>query len=280
MADRYTYVPYIGLFFVLGTIWENYRNRSAQGNRLVWNGVAVLALAIMALLAFRRVDVWKDDEALFTDVLDKYPEAQLAYNNRGCCYLRLANVASRKEEFYNKEYLAKAFQDFDRLVQINDQYRSAYHNRGLVRFYLKDYNGAVEDYTRAMAKDTSNKGIYFDRATSRSETGDHAGALQDFDTAIEYRIRLAESFFNRGNTRRKLNDFQGALADYNRAIEAQEDFLEAIQNRSLLHMVLRDYPSALKDLDRILELKPDDQVTVQNRRVIQALVDSIAGKAS
>jgi hypothetical protein len=45
-------------------------------------------------------------------------------------------------------------------------------------------------------------------------------------------------------------------------------------------MVLRDYPSALKDLDRILELKPDDQVTVQNRRVIQALVDSIAGKAS
>jgi tetratricopeptide (TPR) repeat protein len=77
-----------------------------------------------------------------------------------------------------------------------------------------------------------------------------------------------------------LNDFQGALADYNRAIEAQEDFLEAIQNRSLLHMVLRDYPSALKDLDRILELKPDDQVTVQNRRVIQALVDSIAGKAS
>jgi tetratricopeptide (TPR) repeat protein len=280
MADRYTYVPYIGLFFVLGTIWENYRNRSAQGNRLVWNGVAVVALAIMALLAFRRVDVWKDDEALFTDVLDQYPEAQLAYNNRGCCYLRLANVASRKEEFYNKEYLAKAFQDFDRLVQINDQYRSAYHNRGLVRFYLKDYNGAVEDYTRAMAKDTSNKGIYFDRATSRSETGDHAGALQDFDTAIEYRIRLAESFFNRGNTRRKLNDFQGALADYNRAIEAQEDFLEAIQNRSLLHMVLRDYPSALKDLDRILELKPDDQVTVQNRRVIQALVDSIAGKAS
>ena len=280
MADRYTYVPYIGLFFVLGTIWENYRNRSAQGNRLVWNGVAVLALAIMALLSFRRVDVWKDDEALFTDVLDKYPEAQLAYNNRGCCYLRLANVASRKEEFYNKEYLAKAFQDFDRLVQINDQYRSAYHNRGLVRFYLKDYNGAVEDYTRAMAKDTSNKGIYFDRATSRSETGDHAGALQDFDTAIEYRIRLAESFFNRGNTKRKLNDFQGALADYNRAIEAQEDFLEAIQNRSLLHMVLRDYPSALKDLDRILELKPDDQVTVQNRRVIQALVDSIAGKAS
>ena len=280
MADRYTYVPYIGLFFVLGTIWENYRNRSAQGNRLVWNGVAVLALAIMALLAFRRVDVWKDDEALFTDVLDKYPEAQLAYNNRGCCYLRLANVASRKEEFYNKEYLAKAFQDFDRLVQINDQYRSAYHNRGLVRFYLKDYNGAVEDYTRAMAKDTSNKGIYFDRATSRSEIGDHVGALQDFDTAIEYRIRLAESFFNRGNTRRKLNDFQGALADYNRAIEAQEDFLEAIQNRSLLHMVLRDYPSALKDLDRILELKPDDQVTVQNRRVIQALVDSIAGKAT
>ena len=280
MADRYTYVPYIGLFFVLGTIWENYRNRSAQGNRLVWNGVAVLALAIMALLAFRRVDVWKDDEALFSDVIEKYPYAQLAYNNRGCCYLRLANVASRKEEFYNKEYLAKAFQDFDRLIQINDGYGAAYHNRGLVRFYLKDYPGAVEDYSKALSKDTTNKGIYFDRASSRSEMGDHTGALEDFDIAIEHQIRLAESFFNRGNTKRKINDLEGALADYNRAIGAKPDFMEAIQNRSLLHMVLKDYPSALEDLDRMLELKPDDQVTIQNRKVIKALVDSLGGKAS
>lgn len=280
MADRYTYVPYIGLFFVLGKLGEKYLVRLNLGNARVWNYAGFLGLAIMALVAYQRVEVWKDDEALFSDVLEKYPEAQLAYNNRGCCYLRLANVASRKEEYYNQEYLAKAFQDFDRLVRINDSYRSAYHNRGLVRFYLKDYNGAVEDYTRAMAKDTSNKGIYFDRATSRSEIGDYAGALQDFDVAIQNQIRLAESFFNRGNTRRQLNDWKGALADYNAAIAEESDFLEALKNRSLLHMVLKDYPSALKDLDRILELKPDDQVTVQNRRVIQALVDSLGGKAS
>jgi tetratricopeptide (TPR) repeat protein len=280
MADRYTYVPYIGLFFVLGKIWESFRNRSAPGARVFWNGVAILALAVMTLLSFRRVDVWKDDEALFSDVIEKYPYAQLAYNNRGCCYLRLANVASRKEEFYNKEYLAKAFQDFDRLIQINDGYRAAYHNRGLVRFYLKDYSGAVEDYSKALSKDTTNKGIYFDRASSRSEMGDHAGALEDFDLAIQNKIRLAEAFFNRGNTKRKINDLEGALADYNRAIGAKPDFMEAIQNRSLLHMVLKDYPSALKDLDRILELKPDDQVTIQNRKVIKALVDSLGGKAS
>ena len=280
MADRYTYVPYIGLFFVLGKIWESFRNRSAPGARVFWNGVAILALAVMTLLSFRRVDVWKDDEALFSDVIEKYPYAQLAYNNRGCCYLRLANVASRKEEFYNKEYLAKAFQDFDRLIQINDGYRAAYHNRGLVRFYLKDYPGAVEDYSKALSKDTTNKGIYFDRASSRSEMGDHAGALEDFDLAIQNKIRLAEAFFNRGNTKRKINDLEGALADYNRAIGAKPDFMEAIQNRSLLHMVLKDYPSALKDLDRMLELKPDDQVTIQNRKVIKALVDSLGGKAS
>lgn len=280
MADRYTYVPYIGLFFVLGKLGEKYLVRLNLGNARVWNYAGFLGLAIMALVAYQRVEVWKDDEALFSDVLEKYPETQLAYNNRGCCYLRLANVASRKEEYYNQEYLAKAFQDFDRLVRINDSYRSAYHNRGLVRFYLKDYNEAVEDYTRAMAKDTTNKGIYFDRATSRSEIGDYAGALQDFDVAIQNQIRLAESFFNRGNTRRQLNDWKGALADYNAAIAEESDFLEALKNRSLLHMVLKDYPSALKDLDRILELKPDDQVTVQNRRVIQALVDSLGGKAS
>ena len=47
----------------------------------------------------------------------------------------MALVSSSNEKIYNKEYHVKACQDFDRLVQINDGYRSTYHKRGLVRFF-------------------------------------------------------------------------------------------------------------------------------------------------
>ena len=43
-------------------------------------------------------------------------------------------VSSSKEKIYNKEYHVKACQDFDRLVQINDGYRSAYHKRAWYAF--------------------------------------------------------------------------------------------------------------------------------------------------
>ena len=62
----------------------------------------------------------------------------------------MALVSSSNEKIYNKEYHVKACQDFDRLVQINDGYRSTYHKRGLVRFFLKDYPSALVDLDRIL----------------------------------------------------------------------------------------------------------------------------------
>ncbi|MEY4913383.1 MAG: Tetratricopeptide repeat [Bacteroidota bacterium] len=62
----------------------------------------------------------------------------------------MALVSSSNEKIYNKEYHVKACQDFDRLVQINDGYRSTYHKRGLVRFFLRDYPSALVDLDRIL----------------------------------------------------------------------------------------------------------------------------------
>ena len=82
-ADRYTYVAYIGLFFAVAMTIQRLQRPALRLAAL--GGVAVFSVAC-AVLSFGRVDVWKNAETLWTDVLKTQPFSATAYSNRGNFY--------------------------------------------------------------------------------------------------------------------------------------------------------------------------------------------------
>jgi len=85
MAERYTYLPYVGLGFVFGHavsfIWN--KHSVSQGLKFALAGGVGILFLWFAYGTYERSKVWKDSETLWTNVIDQYPEVGLAYKNRG-----------------------------------------------------------------------------------------------------------------------------------------------------------------------------------------------------
>ena len=93
-----------------------------------------------------------------------------------------SNVALKDHE--------EAIKAFDRAIEIDPRYATAYYSRGNSKALLKkDHNGAIEDYSKAIAIDPKDAYAYKNRGNSRTAMKDYQGALKDFDKAIELNPR-------------------------------------------------------------------------------------------
>src|SRR5262249_35662451 len=127
MADRYTYIPAIGLFIIIAwgaSEWiQRDRKTGSQtepdiGQRRL--GVSVLAavsLACCALLTFIQIHYWTNSETLFRHAVAVTKNNYLAYNNLGF-YLSGQGKVEEAMENYRKS------------IEINTNYEDALNNMG------------------------------------------------------------------------------------------------------------------------------------------------------
>ncbi|MFL5751803.1 MAG: tetratricopeptide repeat protein, partial [Bacteroidia bacterium] len=92
-ADRYVYLPCLGLFLALACML----NRIMENKRVSPGGLKAGLLAIILLYAFAvhaRSQVWQNSISLFSDVIEKHEDAAIAYHNRGIAYNHLGNYGA------------------------------------------------------------------------------------------------------------------------------------------------------------------------------------------
>lgn len=144
MADRYTYLPCLGPFFVagLGAAWVFGRaaapTRPRTGTQVVGAIMAAVLLVILSYKTIHHTRIWKDSVTLWSYVIDKeHKKVLLAYYNRGLVYGKSG-------------LLGEALRDFDQAISINPHFGMAYNNRWAVYYLLGLYDRALTDFTRAI----------------------------------------------------------------------------------------------------------------------------------
>ena len=208
IAERYTYIPYVGLLSMIVTlIFIILRNRSRHLRSVVW---AVLGAGILALgwCTWERVKVWKDPVSLFTDVIVKSrsgAEVSTAYYNRGNEYFRL-----KEDEM--------AIRDYSEALRIYPGYADAAYNRGLVFYSNGSYTDAIRDFSATIVLQPDNPDAWLNRADAFRAAGKYEEALQDLDHLIlvhpdkfAYFNRGALYYFNLGQPDRGCSDWVQAL---------------------------------------------------------------------
>jgi tetratricopeptide (TPR) repeat protein len=148
---------------------------------------------------------------------------------------------------------------------------AAYNRRGMARYRLGDFAGAVADYDEALARQADFAEALNNRGAAHAAVGDLRAAVADYNAALSFRPDYPEAHNNRGAARHALNDLAGALADFDRAVELRPEYAEAYYNRGTVRQAQKDYGGAVEDFGRVIQLRPTDAAGYEGRAEVYYL---------
>ncbi|MCX7697715.1 MAG: tetratricopeptide repeat protein [Bacteroidales bacterium] len=180
IADRYTYVPYLGLSFSLLAILNNFKQTQLTNVLLgIW-------LVLLALFTWNRIGYWKNGDVLFTDVLKKYPKSPFAWNNRGFLYWDYYAIKKYKDHPIKKDlYVKKAYEDYTRAIMLDTTFYQAYLNRAILLYNIGKPEEALADFHKVIRFDPQNKDALLGRANTLSTLKRYEEAIPDYDSYLK-----------------------------------------------------------------------------------------------
>ena len=106
-----------------------------------------------------------------------------------------------------------AISEYTKCIEIQPTHYLNYIFRGLLKYKIKDYEGAISDFTISLY---FNKlyGPYNGRGVVKDKIKDYEGAISDFTKAIELVSSRPASYLLRGRTKKKIGALEDACSDW------------------------------------------------------------------
>jgi len=217
MADRYHYLPSIGIAVILAWgIPLLIKNKDTRKNILL--PVSIAALSIMAVLTWQQCGYWRDNASLFGHALQVTKNNYFAHNSLGA-------------DLFKNGKLEEAMYHYNEAIRLNPNATDFYNNRGICYFALGQPQSAVEDYNKAVSLNPKYADAYYNRGVAYVKLGRNQSAFDDFSEAIRLKADSADAYNNRaiiylnqGNIETGCHDAQKACALGNcKLLEATKD---------------------------------------------------------
>lgn len=257
-ADRYTYVPYIGLFFIAAVWFDGTISKlKDRASRTSMIAILALVIAVLSVLTFQRTGVWKNGIALWDDVLGNYPGIALAHYNRATEY------------FLAKGDLTKGLQGFKDTVKIDPGYVEAYVNMGLIYYYKNDLREAIVNYDKAEKLNPNMYEIYVDRGNAYKNLGMTDRAILEYAESLKLKSS-PETWYNMGNIYLGMKEYHRAAYYFSQALIMKPDYPDALNNRGIVFLDLGLLDAARRDLNSAVAISPGYAEAYYNRAMVLA----------
>jgi protein O-mannosyl-transferase len=136
MADRYTYIPLVGIFIMIAwgipDLLKEWRHKSAA---MMMAGAAVLCA--VTILSWRQVQVWENSYALFRHAVEVTQNNSTAHSNLAFVYIRQGDIE-------------KAIRHFYQAVKITPHYPDTHNNLGVLLAQSGKYEDAINEFQTAL----------------------------------------------------------------------------------------------------------------------------------
>lgn len=261
MADRYSYLSYVGIFFMLGYLFEFVRNKVSKSASIAFAGTLLGASVWLAYLTSERVKVWTNAKTLWTDAMNQFPFIEIAYENRGIY-------------FKDHNQLDSMLLDYEFVTQkLHSKNEKIWSNLGNLYGLLgqqKDksfFDKSLDAYSRAIEINPQNASTYLNRAITYSMMGQHQKAIPDYDKSIQLADQVALTYKNRAYTLMQLGQFDKSIADYDKAIELYSYDTLSYLNRGISKFNAKRYPQALDDFRKYISMAPNNPAAYYNASI-------------
>ena len=250
MADRYTYVPLIGIFIAVswGAAELGTARRTARYSIVLCAAAALAALCVLTRL---QVIHWEGDIPLFRHALQVTSRNWLAHNNLGRALFAAGQVDEAIAEYgealsispgyadahYNlgtalarKGQDAEAIEQFDQALRLAPTFAGAHNNLGGVLAGRGQIDAAIEHYDLAMRLDPDNAEAPYNMGNALFARGRIDAAIAHYRRALALRPDRAEVHNNLGNALVRAGRAGEAIEQYEQALRIRPDFSEARTN--------------------------------------------------
>ena len=187
VAERYAYLPYVGMYFLLGQLFTRFMDRYKEfqlWKKSAWI-MAILALTCLGYATYQRIGVWRDTRTLFNDASAK------ASDIKGATWLQGFGYELDAEERSNALAYTTAIQYYDTAITLNPYKAKPYNDRGYLKHVLEDYEGAMKDYSKAIELNPSYIPAYVNRALIYLMWNKQQEACSDVKKAYSLGLREA-----------------------------------------------------------------------------------------
>lgn len=257
MADRYQYVPMLGILtlIVWGLTDLTGRHRLLR-NLVVWSGVAVIL--ILAIVARLQLGYWADSEALFNHAQSVTQNNYIAYNNLG-------------EAVADKSRTGEAFGWFDRSVAANPDYAAAQQNLGMALIQQGDLDNGIAHLTRATQLDPQAYDAFNKLGAGLARKGQLNESIAALSRALEINPGFAPALANMAIVLEQQEKFDESAATFEKAIQNAGSVEMAVQCHYRLGNLLArkgEVNKAAEQYRNALRLKSDFQPAIEALRKI------------
>jgi len=215
LAERYTYVPYIGMAFFIGMMLDKY---SATINRSLLWGIVGAVVLVFGVVTFQRTKVWKDSDSLWTNVIEHFPNSSVPRTNRANYLIRISSAPENKGR--QNELLQRALEDCNEALKTPINHAKAYENRQNIYLRLNKDSLALSDASALIRVEPSNRLGYYTKGAVYQRFNMPDSAIFYFNKCLELSPNTDFALNNRGsilfNYYKKYNE---ALADFTKAIQ-------------------------------------------------------------
>lgn len=244
IADRYAYLPLIGLFMVPGY----YLQRWIEGNKGRWPitaiGLVTGLIILMTVLSIRQVHTWNNSAALWDQAIKVTPSSR-AYTNRGLLF--------KREQNYDK-----AIEMYNQALLLNKVEKDALINRGNIYFNRQEYERAIQDYSECLKIDSLNAQALENRGAAYGALKQYDLALRDMDKSLLLNPRSVNGFANRGVFYQTLGRHTEAIADFTKQMEVnRETSADMLNSIAISYLNSSEFDKAIDFLNRAIRIKEE-----------------------
>lgn len=252
-ADRYTYLPHIGLF--VAAVWLVGDVIGVRQSKARYTVVAAAMIIVaLAAAAFVQTSYWRNSETVWTHALAVTSDNDFAHNNLGyLCVDRddldsaishfraAANIRSHKPDpHYNvgsafvqmnlADALARkgqpddAMAHYDEAIRLVPNYADAYYNRGNVLFANGRVEEAIADWEKTLELQPTDADVHTCLGNALLRQGSQSEAIGHYEKALELAPRDPHSRNNIAWLMATSSD--SAIRDGPRAVEFANEAVE------------------------------------------------------
>jgi protein O-mannosyl-transferase len=277
MADRYTYLPLIGIFIMIAwglpDLLAGFPYR-----KIVMSAMAGLLIPILMICSWVQVGYWQNSITLFQHALKTDSGNFKAHDLLGVTLTEQGKLdkalfhfqeAKRINPKYGYVYnnLGVALEKNGRTEEAKAQYTEAIriqpglfeaqYNLGMIRLQQRDPQKAVFHFKAALRKNKNYVEAYNGLGVAFQQQGKIKEAITYYSEAIRIMPFYALPHYNLGTAFFHTGEIDGAIEQFEEALRIEPDYYKALNNLGWAQARKGRKDEAIKAFQRALIIKPD-----------------------